>query len=183
MAKTKRMIPASKRVAGAKMIVSAYKRKHGREYVHITVERMRDVKQYERRSCGVQSGMGVLEFLAVLFKANEQLPMHKRMTDLAMTKKFLAEFPTSKVAKGMIDGRLTVNHFRGQYNRGKLTASKRDVIVLPNVPSQRYGEFDVNGKPTMMVVDNRTGRPLAEMEQRRLKRTKAGRRILSGKGN
>lgn len=128
------------------------------ERVTIVVERVDDPKRrIARKSQGKMSGLSIHEFIAVLFKANELLPVAKKLTDEAMIRKLVAEFPDSKGVKSIAVGKITLNHYRGLYNRGELFPVQGEAPEPAKVPSQRWAK-DKQGR--MVVVDGRTGKPL-----------------------
>lgn len=141
------------RFSGGEMAKKRYGRQHN-QYLTIKVRRIDDPKIWERKSHGKEHGLSFYETIAVLLEANEQAPLSRKMTDEAMTQFLAAEFPNSRGIKAILSrhrGR-TLNHYRGLYNKGKLTGKK------PSVPSHRW---TMKGE----VANNRTGRPLKEGER------------------
>lgn len=127
--------------------------------VVVTIERVPDPEYGTPKSRGVTSGMGVCRFIALLFELNETLPPTKKLTDTAIKKKILAEFPqcTEKVRSSirrLVDGTVGVSYYRSLYNAGRLTAG-----LKPRVRSKRYA---MDGS----VLEYHNGRPTNDTIQR-----------------
>ena len=125
--------------------------------VTITISRVKDLRKSRgyRKSYGRRSGMGLREYMATLFKANEILKPNRKLTDAALIQALVNEFPGLRGVESLRLGRITMNHYRSLYNSGKLfTAPNSDGV--PEIQSRRY--VDVNG--VMYVANNRTGKPI-----------------------
>ena len=104
---------------------------------------------------GKETGMGICAFWSTLFLANEGLPKRRRMTDAEIKRQVLEEFPadsqpnrTKESLRKLAEGEVTVNYYRGLYNKGRLTNGK-----VPEKSSKRYGD---NGDE----VRGKSGKPL-----------------------
>lgn len=91
------------------------------------------------RTRGITFDGGVTRFIAVLFEANETLPLNKKMTDPTIQQLILEEFPNTKTAEALLSGRRPVNHLRKLYNNGGLTSH-----IVPDKPSVRWS---IDGVP------------------------------------
>ena len=112
-------------------------------------------RSYTPATRGKETGMGICAFWSTLFLANEGLPKKKRMTDAEIRRQVLAEFVpedqparTKESLRKLHDGEVTVNYYRGLYNKGRLTNGE-----VPDRVSKRYGE---GGD----AVKGKTGKPL-----------------------
>lgn len=105
------------------------------------------VRQTGPRQYGVESGLSLSAFLALVFESNELLADRKKLTDDQILLKVQKEFPG-------YDGRESITKYRTYYNTGRLHAGK----MPPEQPSFRYSKGGT-------IVDFRTGRrPLIEEE-------------------
>jgi hypothetical protein len=112
-------------------------------------------REYQPTTRGEVTNMGICAFWATLFLANEGLPRTKKMTDAEIKAKVLNEFPAESQpdrTRGSLEklelGIVTVNYYRGLYNKGRLTRE-----TAPDNPSKRYGD---SGD----IVNPKTGRPI-----------------------
>ncbi len=92
----------------------------------------------ENKSQGEQTGMGIMQFFANLFDANELAPISRKLTDEQILLACQAEFPGRKIWEDFSDGstkskRYTVNTYRIKYNNGIMTRG-----VPPVRKSYRY---------------------------------------------
>ena len=120
--------------------------------VSFLMERYKDlpsdpIRRRRARIVGLTTHLGLFEYLAKLFEANETLPAHRKLTDEALRAVMLKEFAHCKSfvrqansGKGSI-----VNYYRYRYNVGKLRG------VPPGLISYRYNEIGI-------PVDFRTGK-------------------------
>lgn len=117
-------------------------------WVSIRVKRLADGQLKRRRtySAGVTSGLGVKEFLTVLFEANERYSRRQKMTDTTIAKKVIDEFPGRRIVPALLQGRITINFYRTKYNKGYLIGR------LPETYSHRWTE---DGR----IANGRTGKP------------------------
>lgn len=118
-------------------------------YIVIKVQRIDDPQVWQRKSRGVSTGLSVYEYLGTLFDANEILPTTKKLTDESILQAVVKEFPGRKSTKELLNRSLTINELRGDYNAGRLTGIK------PEVVSKRY---TMDGRE----ANGRTGRALEE---------------------
>ena len=118
------------------------------KFVTIKIKRIDDPKQYQRMTKGDKWGLGVQEFLAVVFEANEKLSYARKLTDEAILQALVMEYPTRPITKKLLkrNGE-TINRYRQHYNRGRLTGK------VPEVLSNRW---TIKGEK----ADGRTGKPL-----------------------
>lgn len=111
-----------------------------------------------RQTSGVSSGMGICQFIALLFEANETLPKSKKFTDATITAMIVHEFPDREPVRKLIAGELTVGYWRTLYNQGLLTGSVQKREMIPK-PSRRYNEHGEHINP-------RTGRLFRDQAER-----------------
>lgn len=111
-----------------------------------------------RHTNGKSSGMGICQFIGLLFEANEVLPKSKKFTDRTIQEMIVHEFPDREPVRRLQAGLLTVGYWRTLYNQGLLTGSvqKRDAIPKP---SRRYNEQGQHVNP-------RTGRIFRDQAER-----------------
>lgn len=130
--------------------------KSGRS-VTITISRVKDMRKSRgyRKSYGKRSGMGLREYMATLFKANEILKPNRKLTDAAIVQALVNEFPGLRGVESLRLGRITLNHYRSLYNCGKLFVG-RNSDGVPAIQSRRFVEVD----GVMYVANNRTGKPI-----------------------
>jgi hypothetical protein len=96
---------------------------------------------------GKHTGLGVCQFLATLFVANEIVPEKDKLTDEEIKRQILREFPEKIKQLGPLGsvGDRTVGSWRTDFNKGKFTTGQR-----PERVSYRY---NMDGKR----VNGRTG--------------------------
>lgn len=96
----------------------------------------------QRKSFGVTTGLGVCEYLAVLFEANEQtvkrgnrvVPvLPTKLTDDTIKALVIAEFPGRESIRKLEAGKTSIGYWRRQYNAGRLTQGRK-----PSIRSQKY---------------------------------------------
>ena len=109
-------------------------------------------RRYCARSEGIRTGLGICQFWATLFEANERLVQRKKMTDAEIKRQVAEEFPGREAVRKLLDGVTTVNYYRRLYNKGRLTSGR-----IPKLPSRRYGIDGVR-------VNGRSGRTLTPEE-------------------
>jgi hypothetical protein len=138
-------------VGEAKRISAKRKRKYRKHshFVWIKVKRVDDPQAFQRKSKGDKWGLGVQEFLAVLFEANEQLPAARKLTDESILQALVLEYPKRPITRSLLERRngRTINHYRQEYNRGKLTGT---------VPAVKSNRWTIKGEK----ANTRTGKPL-----------------------
>lgn len=103
------------------------------------------------KSCGVNTGMGVCSYFAMLFEANEQMVKGRKLTDEQITLRVRNEFPGRKGAfftgeKRKTGGKETVNQWRQKFNKGNYSRG-----IPPMLRSFRYNSRG-------QIVDDRTGK-------------------------
>jgi hypothetical protein len=107
------------------------------------------------KSRGVNTGLGVCAYFAMLFRANVKLPKSKKLTDEQIAILVEREFPdrpTAKMYRGQTKTR-TINEYRYRYHTGKFTGG--------NIPSEYSFRYDKNG----VEVDGRTGKELPNIQK------------------
>lgn len=92
-------------------------------------------KKAPRKSEGKVSRLGICAWFAATFEANELLPAKKRLTDEQILLAGMKEFPNRPVWKSFDSGKLTINAYRQQYNKGDFTQG-----IPPAIPSFRYNK-------------------------------------------
>lgn len=112
-------------------------------------------RTYSPTTRGKNTQLGICSFWATLFLANEGLRKSEKMTDAEIKRQVLAEFPkdeqpprTQESLRKLDEGEVTVNYYRGLYNKGRLTGKK-----IPKHLSKRYGNIGE-------VINGRTGKAL-----------------------
>jgi hypothetical protein len=106
-------------------------------------------------SCGRRTKMGIQQFMATVFEMNELNPSSKKLTNSAIERLVMDEFPNRpSLIKGMRKGgKWTVNTFRADYNNGKLTQGMQPAKI-----SFRYNELGQaveprNGRRVLTVAE------------------------------
>lgn len=111
---------------------------------------------------GTQTGMGIYTWLAHLFAANEAVAQFNKLTDEQILRRLVKEFPNLSTVTEMaavealqaqgirVKKRISINRYRGWYNRGNMTRG-----VVPKPQSRRY---DSSGR----MVHKKTGKPLKQ---------------------
>lgn len=120
------------------------------------------------KSQGVRTRLGIMQFWAALFMANEAAAASygKRreapppMTDAEIADKVCQEYPDRKSIARLRDGRITVNWYRNRYNEGHVTMTNS--LVPTNTPSESNPypishRYDEKGR----IVNGKTGKPVA----------------------
>ena len=106
-------------------------------------------------TCGKRTKLGIQEFLANVFEANELLPRSKKLTNAALESMLLEEFAHhAPLVKKVKEGRdHIINYYRHRYNLGLLTGKSPPTI------SFRYNE---NG----LAIEPRYGKRILTSEKR-----------------
>lgn len=102
-----------------------------------------------RGQIGVKSQLTLSEFITVLLELNDQLPPHKRLTDLQIIDQLAQEFPKSHVAYRLVQGKKSLGYLRSLYNMGRFSPDK----TPPPIKSIPYGH---DGWP----INPWSGRPM-----------------------
>jgi len=109
---------------------------------HFSVDRIPD-SPYTRgckpRTKGKTFEGGITRFMAVIFEANEEFPLSKKLTDPSIMQLLIEEFPEAKTTKSLMEGRISVPYLRKSYNLGSFTRG-----VEPKKKSVRW---NINGEP------------------------------------
>lgn len=130
------------------------------KWVSIRVKRLDDGERRRRRiyTAGVSTGLGVKEFVSVIFAANEKFTPKQKLTDTAIAKKLIDEFPRRPIVKSLLCGRITVNALRNKYNAGFYTGK------FPEAHSHRW---TIDGK----IANGKTGLEMKPHELEKLAET------------
>jgi len=122
--------------------------------VTIKILRIDDpINGWKRASQGQITGLSFSEWLATTFEANEMLPKAKKLTDESILQALAEEFPRRPSVLKLLNPNhpRTINHYRNEFNRGKLTG------VVPEKPSRRW---TMRGE----VAIGRSGLPLKKVK-------------------
>lgn len=93
-------------------------------------------------TCGKRTKMGIQQFLATIFEMNELNPRSKKLTNAAIQKLLLDEFPNRPNLHRNFDaGKTSINYYRHLYNSGRLTNR------MPANISFRYNEVGIAVEP------------------------------------
>lgn len=115
---------------------------------------LKDRNNRRPRFIGKETGLGLCRFLAELFHNNEEVPPSKRLTNEAIERILVKEYPQHKALhKNLRNGRRTVNYYRDLYNRGRWTNGEPPAKI-----SYRYNEDGIpvsirNGKRPMTATE------------------------------
>jgi hypothetical protein len=121
--------------------------------VHLPFEPRQN--RFSKRSEGTRTKLGITQFWASLFEANETLPTAKKLTDTEIRARVHEQFPDRPAVHRLFaEGRdkITVNYYRNIYNSGRL---------LGKVPKEMSFRYNKSGKP----VEPKRGRKLLSPQE------------------
>ena len=130
-----------------------------KESFTLKIRRKRDTVRGAAKVRGKETGLGICEFIGLLFEANEKLPKSRKMTDAEIKDQIIREFEHAAKRKRsgirrLIEGKIGVGYYRTMYNKG---------ILLRKIPEQPSRRYSIEGE----VIPTHPG-PLKLEERRKI---------------
>lgn len=119
--------------------------------VSIRFKILPDQKTVNKVQRGVETGLGITQFVSTLLEANEQLPLSRKLTDETIKQQLIKEFPNAKNVKKLKSGAITVGYYRTLYNLGHFSVGGKK-------PKQKSHRWTADGQ----IANLKTGKPLGE---------------------